>query len=214
MPSRSLSSALTLAGLVLSCPATAESVSAEAVAQRVEAQHAGLRSLTADFVQVYRSGALGREITERGSLAIRRPGRMRWEYRAPDHKLFVCDGQTAYFYVPEDRQVTVKQIEGSEGLAFRLLLGDLKLREEFTVALDADHARARTRLVLTPREPNAEVARLSLDLDASYRIVGIEITDLEGNRSGFTFDRLRENPSLPDNLFTFSIPDGVEVLGG
>jgi outer membrane lipoprotein-sorting protein len=55
---------------------------------------------------------------------------------------------------------------------------------------------------------------VTLDIDAQFRIVGIEILDPEGNRSQFVFTNLRENPDLPDRLFHFSIPKGVEVIQG
>ena len=56
---------------------------AEALARRIEARHRGVRDLTARFVQTYRSGALGREVVEKGVLSLKPPSRMRWEYRDP-----------------------------------------------------------------------------------------------------------------------------------
>ena len=75
------------------------------LARRVESRHRSLTGLTAHFVQTYRSGVLGRTVVERGTLKIKPPGRMRWDYRDPEEKTFVSDGKTFYFYVPADRQV-------------------------------------------------------------------------------------------------------------
>ncbi len=215
MSLRVIVAALPALGLVASAlPAAPSSLTAVEVARRVEKRHAALHSFSAAFVQTYHSGTLGRSIQESGTVAIRRPGRMRWEYRKPEHKLFVCDGVSAYFFVPEDRQVTVKPIEGSEGLAFRLLLGELNLLDEFSAKLAPSPPGFTPRLVLTPRKPSAELDEVTLDIDAQFRIVGIEILDPEGNRSQFVFTNLRENPDLPDKLFHFSIPKGVEVIQG
>ena len=64
---------------------------------------------------------IGREIVERGVVSIKRPGRMRWEYKDPEAKLFISDGRTFYFYVPADRQVGVSEQDAERSLAGRLL---------------------------------------------------------------------------------------------
>src|SRR5688500_858685 len=90
-----------LALLVQATPAAPPpSAGAEELARRVEARHRTVRDLTARFVQTYRSGLVGREIVESGTLSLKRPGRMRWEYREPERKTFVSDGRKYYFYVP------------------------------------------------------------------------------------------------------------------
>ena len=76
---------------------------------RLEQHHARTADLVARFTQGYRSGMLGREVTERGVVSIKRPGRMRWEYKDPEPKLFISDGKTFYFYVPADKQVIVSE---------------------------------------------------------------------------------------------------------
>ena len=65
---------------------------ARGLVERLEAHHARTTDLVARFTQSYRSGMLGREVVERGVLSVKRPGRMRWEYKDPEEKLFVSDG--------------------------------------------------------------------------------------------------------------------------
>jgi outer membrane lipoprotein carrier protein len=186
--------------------------SAEALAQRVEERQRGVRDLQARFVQTYRSGILGREIVERGTVSIKSPGRMRWEYDDPEPKTFVCDGKTFYFYVPADKQVIVRDQADTRGITAQLLAGRIAIEEQFQVGLEtlAGHERLR----LTPRKPDPEMDRVYLDVDPSDRIRGIEILDLQGNRSRFEFQDLRENIGLPDRLFHFEMPKGVEVISG
>lgn len=199
-------------GAPLATPVGAEDA-ATAVARRLDQRHRTLSDLSARFTQSYRSGLLGREVVERGSVQIKRPGRMRWEYRDPEKKTFVCDGKNFYFYVPADRQVIVREQAGAGGLPTLLLSGQGQILEQFEVALETGAPGLR-RLRLTPRRPDPEIESVRLDLDARERIVGLEVLDVQGNRSSFRFDDLRENLRLPDALFRFEIPRGVEVVAG
>jgi len=202
---------LAFAGAIVSA-APAAPVGAADVARRVEERHRGVRDMQARFVQTYRSGVLGRDVVERGTVSIKSPGRMRWEYRDPEAKTFVSDGKTFYFYVPADKQVIVRDQADARGLTAQLLSGRLEILAQFDVGLERTAGRERLRL--SPRKTDPEVDRVYLDVDDGYRIRGIEILDPQGNRSRFEFQDLRENVGLPDRLFRFDVPEGVEVISG
>lgn len=204
---------LLLAALLAATAAAADDAGLE-LARRVDQRQAAVRDLTARFEQRYRSGALGRELVERGTLAIRRPGRMRWEYREPERKTFVSDGRAFYFYVPADRQVIVRQTSGERGLTARLLSGEGGLVGQFQVGLEASPGPGLQRLRLVPREPDPDVERVYLDVDSLARIVGLELFDAQGNRSRFRFEDLKENVGLGEGQFRFEVPPGVEVVTG
>jgi outer membrane lipoprotein carrier protein len=186
---------------------------AEEWLRRLERRTRAVRDVSARFTQVYRSGMLGRRVEERGTLRLKRPGRMLWEYEHPERKTFVSDGTTIFFYVPEDRQVIVRDQAGEKGLAMELLAGEPRLEEDFLAAIE-DGGGALTRLRLTPRSPRPELQSLALELDAQARIRSIEIVDVQGNLSRFRFDEIRENVGLPDRLFRFEPPKGVQVVAG
>jgi outer membrane lipoprotein carrier protein len=201
-----------LAGaLALAAPAPPSP--AEALARRIEARHRGVRDLTARFVQTYRSGALGREVVEKGVLSLKPPSRMRWEYRDPEKKTFVSDGKTSFFYVPADRQVIRRETSDARDLPAMLLSGHADIVGTFEVALETGPAGLQ-RLRLTPRKPEPEIEQLYVDVDAGDRIRAILVLDAQGNRSQFAFDDIRENVGLDDRLFRFEVPRGVEVIAG
>jgi outer membrane lipoprotein carrier protein len=202
-------------GLLLAAlpPAPAIEGSATEVARRVEERARSARDLEARFVQSYRSESLGREVVERGTLRLKRPGRMRWDYDAPDEKTFVSDGKTFFFYVPADKQVIVREQGGNQGLVSRLLSEQGRILEPFEPSLETA-ANGMLRLRLSPRVPDPELDRAFLSVDPEYRIRSIEIVDVQGNRSRFDFDAIRENVGLSDKLFRFDIPRGVEVISG
>jgi outer membrane lipoprotein carrier protein len=210
-----LLTALALTGALLAPPAASTNRSeAEALARRVEQRHRTVADLTARFVQTYRSGLIGREITEKGVVSIKRPGRMLWEYREPEKKTFVANGKTFYFYVPADRQVIVRPQAKDKSLPALLLSGQSDVLAEFAVSLDETAPAGLRRLRLVPRKADPEVEWVTLDVDAAHRIRAIAVVDVQGNRSRFEFDGIKENVGLKDRIFEFRPPAGVEVVTG
>ncbi|MCG6922008.1 MAG: outer membrane lipoprotein carrier protein LolA [Acidobacteria bacterium] len=212
-----MSAALLLALLLAAGAAPAAGTDptlAESLVGRIEARNSHTRDLVARFVQSYRSGLLGRELVERGTVSIKRPGRMRWEYQEPEEKLFLSDGERFYFYVPEDRQVIIQDQDDRRSLAARLLFGNAGLLEEFEATLDEPFEEGVLRLRLVPRQENAELERAYVDVEPSGLIRSILLEDIQGNRTLFRFEDVRENTGLPDRLFEFEIPSGVEVIHG
>ena len=91
--------------LLIQLPALAANAPSDvhAIAQAVDNRYNHLQTLQAEFVETYRGSGIER--TESGSLLLKKPGKMRWEYRSPKEKLFLSDGKEAWFYLPSDRQV-------------------------------------------------------------------------------------------------------------
>src|SRR3954466_4046375 len=94
----------TLAAVLFAAAVTA---SATDLVQSLQHKYDTVRDFSADFVHTYQGGVLHKQITERGHVLVKKPGKMRWEYTSPEKKLFISDGVRVYSYVPEDRQVTV-----------------------------------------------------------------------------------------------------------
>ena len=211
-----MSAALLLAVLLAagSAAPAEDSGLAESLVKRIEERQASTTDLVARFVQSYRSGLLGRELVERGVVSIKRPGRMRWEYQDPEEKLFISDGETFYFYVPEDKQVIVQEQDEQRSLAARLLFGQGGLLEEFEALLEEPFEEGVLRVRLTPRREDAELERAFIDVEPSGLVRSILLEDVQGNRTQFRFEELRENTGLKDELFRFEVPSGVEVIRG
>jgi outer membrane lipoprotein carrier protein len=187
---------------------------AQSLVRRLEERHGRAQDLSARFVQSYRSGLLGREVVERGVVRLKRPGRMLWEYKDPEKKTFLSDGRSHYFYVPEDKQVIVRDQDQERGVAALLLGGKGRILEQFEARLDTAPTEGVFRLRLTPRKPDPEMETVLVDIEPSGLVRGIQVDDAQGNRSRFRFDDVRENTGLPDRLFRFEVPAGVEVIRG
>ncbi len=185
---------------------------AQALLASFDARSLKIRDFTAKFTQTYRSGALGRAITETGTVKVKRPSRMLFEYAAPEKKLFVADGSSYYFYVPRDKQVMVQNQRGDRRATARILAEGRLLDHFDCVGEEADPLGRKLILVPKAGEKDADVTRIAVVLDASLRLLALEIRDAEGSTSRLVFDGFKENVGLKDAEFRFDVPRGVEVI--
>ena len=198
--------------------ATASAESAAALAARLQARYDGIKDFTADFTQTYEGGVLRRKTTESGTLLVKKPGRMRWEYKTPEEKLFVSDGRKLYAWVPADRQVTVSALPADDAPATPILflLGRGQLTRDFTPSLSAVVPGAPADSVgvtLVPKTAVPDYDRLTLVVDrATLGLRMLIARDAQGGTSTFVFKNLKENVGLPDARFSFTIPKGADVV--
>ena len=195
---------------------TAPSPSAEQFAARVQQRYDTIKDFEADFVQAYEGGVLRTKTTERGTVAIKRPGRMRWIYTKPERKEFVSDGTRIYSYLPADKQVIVSAMPEAQATTPALFLtGKGHLVRDFTPTFTQvpGAAAGTTALKLVPKKADPELEWLILAVDSTtLQIRQLVATDKQGGRSTFTFSNLKENRGLSDKIFEFRIPRGVDVV--
>jgi outer membrane lipoprotein carrier protein len=158
--------------------------------------------------------------TESGTLLLKKPGRMRWDYDSPRPKLFLADGSTAWFYVPGERQARktpVKQLEDLRS-PLRYLLGKTKLEkelEELSVAADVQPLNPGDVVLRgVPKGMRERVAQTLLEVTPDGLISRIVVEELDGSVTEFRFLQQRENVQIQDQQFHFIPPPGVEVVAG
>jgi outer membrane lipoprotein carrier protein len=216
--------ALLLVGLALADGLRAQTPSAQPpaadVARQLQSHYDTVRDFSADFSHTYEGGVLRRKTTERGTVLIRKPGRMRWAYTAPEEKLFVSDGVKMYAWVPADRQVTVSTLpktdEAASPLLFLVGRGNVTRDFDVTYATAVAGAPPATyALQLVPKRRVADYDTLTVVVDrASMALRMLVARDGQGGTSTFTFTNLKENVGIPDSKFAFTIPRGAEVVQG
>ncbi len=208
-----------LVGLPGFTPAAAEAP--DPLLRKLQARLEALESLRGRFVQSLEARALGRPRTERGSFAIKKPSRMRWEYEEPEKKVALSDGATTWLYIPEDGEVYRGKTGGPErgGSAMHLLTGRARLDRDFVSRRLSPEEAGPQGVVgadvieLVPREPSTEFERLVLAVDpALVTIRRMTIVDPLGDKMVFDFFDIVENVHLADEMFQFEIPPGVEVI--
>jgi len=207
---------LVAAGLVATVPAQAPpSPSAAEVAAALQAKYDRVRDFSADFVQEAESGVLRKKLVERGTVLVKKPGKMRWTYKSPEQKIFVSDGTRMYMYTPADNQVIVSQVppEDQATTAVLFLTGKGRLTRDFEVSFIDAGAPDAYGLRLQPKLPERDYDWLQLVVDRStLQIRRLTAADKQGTRSTFTFSNFKENVGLSDKTFAFVIPRGADVI--
>jgi outer membrane lipoprotein carrier protein len=193
------------------------------IAQAVDEHYNHLRTLQAEFTEEYRGAGIER--TESGTLwlakgGMKKPGKMRWEYRSPREKLFVSDGKDAWFYVPSDRQARKTEARKLDDVRSPLafLLGKSKLEKELQgLSLAPDVTPLTPGDVVLRGVPQALADRVSeilLEVTPEHRIVRIEINEVDGSVTEYRFSDQQEDVAIPEGRFRFIPPAGTETVEG
>lgn len=212
--------------VALAIPGQAQDVRAKDIrqlARAVDDHYNHLRSLQADFTEIYRGE--GAERVESGTLWLKKPRKMRWEYRSPKEKLFISDGQAVWFYLPAERQLrktTLKKLDDLRSpLAF--LLGKTKLENELRgLSKVVDQSPLSPGNTLLRGVPQGVVSQsmvgqateVQLEITPSDQIVRIVLMGADGATTEFRFAGWKENLELSDTRFQFTPPLGVETVEG
>jgi len=207
--------------LAITLPVGAATEDVHSIAARVDAHYNHLRTLQAEFTEVYRGS--GMERTESGTVWLakggsKKPGKMRWEYRSPRGKLFVSDGKDAWFYVPDDRQARKTDARKLDDIRSPLafLLGKSKLEKELQgLSLAPDVAPLAPEDVVLRGVPQALAERVSeilLEVTPQHRISRILINEVDGSATEYRLSDQREDDVIPDGRFRFAPPPGTEIV--
>lgn len=207
---------LVLVGAGMLHDAHAQSDSIKQIADAVDHHYNQLQSLETHFVETYAGAGIKRE--ESGTLWLKKPGKMRWEYTSPREKLFVSDGKTAWFYVPGDARVQKAPVNKIDDLRspLRFLLGKTKLNKELDNLGIAHDVRplAPGDVVLRgiPHGMADRISQIVLEITPEHRIVRLAMYEPDGSTTEFQFSGQKENTSVAEQQFRFSPPPGTEVI--
>jgi outer membrane lipoprotein carrier protein len=199
-------------------PSRADDMRAADLAAALQKKIDGIRDFATDFTHSYEGGVLHKKLTEHGRLLVKKPGKMRWDYTAPEQKQFVSDGVKMYSYIPQDKQVVVTSVphEDKATTPALFLAGKGSLTRDFTASLvDAPPGMPpgtrALKLVPNVRQPDYDWLMLAVD-PGTLAIRGLLTVDGQGGKSTFSFENLKENIGLSDKEFAFKIPRGVDVV--
>jgi len=204
--------------ILVSISIGASAADVASVAKAVDEKYNHLKTLQADFTEIYRG--VGMERTESGTLWLKKPGKMRWEYRSPKEKLFLSDGRSAWFWVVGERQVQRTQLKQLEDLLspIAFLLGKTQLEKELqglSVAPDvAPLEPGDTVLRGVPKAMADRVAQIVLEITPEHWIRRILIEEVDDSTTEYRFTSQQENLPVADQKFQFEPSAAVEVMDG
>jgi outer membrane lipoprotein carrier protein len=196
----------------------AETLSLEQLSQKTQEIYEKTTDLKARFVQEVTIKSMKKTEKEEGVVTFKNPKMMLWDYQKPKAKKLVINAKTAWLYVPEDRMVYVQSAEDiyRSRIAVRFLSGLGKLSEDFHIRFTDDTPRDKEGnylLTLTAKESGSGIDRLYLVVDGkTFQIIQCRFDDAFGNTNRLRFSDIRLNTGASATLFTFKVPEGVEVV--
>jgi len=197
------------------------------VLERVQKRYDQAKNLRARFAQSYTRAVVGRSTVSTGTLAFKKPGRMRWDYQKPEARMFLSNGQVLWLYEPEEKQAFKQDLKSSQlPAALAFLMGKGKITDEFEVTFAEPpkdgKADGKTpwpgrpgdiRLSLSPKQPQSAYKSILFVVDPKeYLVRDSVLVDSQGSTNHFVFEDLEVNAKVPDSLFKWSPPAGVRVV--
>jgi outer membrane lipoprotein carrier protein len=187
------------------------------VVKQIEAAYRNTKELQTDFVQTTQYPDFDTPYVSKGRLYIRRPDKMRWDYKEPSHHQIYVNGDTVIYMVPEHHQAirSTMDREIHTPVPLMLLAGAATLSEQFAIAWEGAPGKANGayRLHLTGKGAGASLAPMTIEAAAdTFLIRRVILHDPSGAETSFDFSHLTLNGGLDDTLFVFTPPAGIEVV--
>ena len=183
----------------------------------VQKSYHGVHALRASFKQMYT--AEGRTRVESGTVVFARGGRMRWDYREPEKKVFLSNKKEVLLYLPEQSQLNRSSVKESEDyrIPFRLLLSRVDLRKVFSRFEDVNsqfkHAAEDRVIIAYPRHgEKIGYKHVVLEFDPQMDIRQLVITYSDNSVMKFVFSHIARNPTLTASMFNLIPPPGTQVI--
>lgn len=166
------------------------------------------------FTQIYTPSGFATARRESGTVGIQVPQRVRFDYTAPEKKVFTYDAGEGRFFSPEDKQLTVRRLSEEEKarLPIVFLTQPADLGRQYEIAVEPGEAASSTRILLTPRVARPDLAWLRLAIDGQGNVNGLSYQDSAGNRTEFRFDAWRAEKARPAADFRVTGPPGTRIV--
>ena len=169
-------------------------------------------SFSADFTQtVYDSDSVALQESA-GSVELLRPGRFRWTYTAPSRQVIVADGLSLWVYDEDIKQVTVQPQSETLGSApIGLLSGQKTIQSEFNIS-ELGEEEGLKWFELEPLVKDTDFNAIYIALDANG-ISAMELRDNFDQATQIKFSNFKKNVAIDSVNFSFTPPDGADVVG-
>lgn len=192
--------------------AFADDAALDGLLKGVEARYNKAKTLQVAFHEDYTPQGRPRR-SESGTLMLRKPGRMRWDYDQPKGKLFVADGKSLWLFTPAENRAEKMKLQESDDMRAPLafLLGKLNFQKEFR-NLQAKPEGAVTRITAEPKTDNLPYSAVEFVVSPDRQIREVKVTGFDHSVLEFRFDKERVDPPLDNKLFQFQVPKGAELV--
>jgi len=195
-------------------PLAAADVDLNTLLKGIEQRYNHAKTLQVLFTEGYTVSGRPRK-TESGSLTLRKPGRMRWDYTAPPGKLFLSDGKNVYLYTPDTHRVEKVPLKESEDMRAPLafLLGKLDFAKEFR---DFNVKPEGSNYLVAARAKNDKLPydKVEMLITPDYQIQRLIVNGQDQSILTFQFEQEKLNAQVNDAQFKFQLPPGATLVNG
>ena len=186
----------------------------ERVVDGMQKSYESAVDFAADFRQETQLKTLNRTLKAWGKVYFKRPGRMLWRYEEPKGEWVLADGNSLYYYQPEQAQILKTPLKNAfrsdVPLSFLLGIGNLKRDFRVTVkGLEQEHYVVQ----LAPKGESGGVDEVLLGVERqAFGIAWARIRDQAGNVTTVRFSNIKRGVGLKDSVFNLQVPDGVDIV--
>lgn len=164
---------------------------------------------TSAFTQIYTPAGFATSKRESGTVWVQAPERLRFDYAAPDVKVFTYDGGEGRFFSPEDKQLTIHKLSADEKARLPIVFLEKpdELGKKYDISQDASGV-----VVLKPRAGDSELAWLKLSIAPGGSVGTLAYEDISGNRTEFRFDGWKTEKARPAGDYRVTGPKGTREV--
>ena len=191
------------------------SQNAEEIINKFEEKFKRIRSLSADFIQIYHSDTVSTPLKEKGKLYFKNPSLMRWDYFEPERKIFIYSNGEFLLYIPEDNQVikSSRFKEKFESEILSILTGQSKIVRNYKVDFAYCENKKKNYCIKLKPLKEKEYTFILIEIEKENLLIKRAVFfDWAGNKQEFIFSNVKENINISEKLFTLNLPPGVEII--
>jgi outer membrane lipoprotein-sorting protein len=201
-----------LTSLLSAAPATRQRDLFDELHARGQKQNAGLKTLTASFVEISTSSLLTTPVIAGGTVIVERPSRVVLRYTDPDARVVLIDGNRMTMSWPSANIRTSRDIGASQRRVQQYFVNKspAELRSHFEVsAREADDRPGTYLMTMVPKRKQIRegMTRLELWLDrATLLLSAMRMTFPGGDTKLMTFTDVKPNAPVTPDWFTIADP--------
>ncbi|MEW6570634.1 MAG: outer membrane lipoprotein carrier protein LolA [Nitrospirota bacterium] len=167
-----------------------------------------IEDLSGNFTQKSHIKDLNRTESFSGQFFIKRPAKIRWDYKSPDAQEILIKNGTLIIYQKKEKQAFRGKFDrGTYGQApVALLSGFGAIEKEFSIS------KKNGRLFLKPKKPMGAIMSIEIEYtEGEFPIRSFIINDSYSNRTEIILKNVKINSGLDESLFDLSLPEGVNI---
>ena len=189
----------------------------DAALEGLQKKYSRVRDLKMEFIQNYKSPRRAAKI-QTGTLILKQPRMMRWEYKTPIENLYVSKGETVFFYLPQEKQVQKIKVKESrdQRIPFLFLLGKGNLKRDFSKvewAQEKPFFQGNLVILTYPKQGIDEFAKILMEFSPrTFQLQRVKVFDVDGTTNEVVFTNIQQDVGTAAGVFDFKAPPGTEVI--